>query len=44
MFFAFGDLFPEEEFGPAAMEDSLVGVLKKLRGNEATQAQVKKCG
>ena len=29
MFFAFGDLFLEEEFGPGTMEDGLVGVFEE---------------
>ena len=29
MFFTFGDLFLEEEFGPGAVEDGLVGVFEE---------------
>ena len=34
MFFTFGDLFLEEEFGPGAMEDGLVGVFEEALMDE----------
>ena len=37
--FAFGDLFLEEEFGPGAMEDGLVGVLEEALMKEVGPAQ-----
>jgi hypothetical protein len=38
MFFAFGDLLLEEEFGPGAGQDGLVGVFKEALMDEVGPA------
>jgi hypothetical protein len=45
MFFAFGDLFFEEEFGPGSLEDRRIGWhSEELAEAKGTQAQFKKNG
>ena len=38
MFFAFGDLLLEEEFGPGAVQDGLIGVLEEALMDEVGPA------